>query len=493
MLLNRTLLAAVLAATVAPAAAASASEVTYPDGETLHLTAAPGEANRVIVGASGEYRDAVRLGDSAAISYPADACVQGDGGWLHCAAPGGVVIDLGDRDDTMAFDDAPMAGAVTVAGGAGNDTLRGRQAEGGAAIVLDGGAGNDTLEGKLAAETLRGGDGNDTLQGRGAADVLEGGAGDDVLDGDVFEPMAPDVLDGGPGADTVEGWASPGASSHAPITMTLDGAANDGRPGEGDDVRGIERITSHVSGIVRTSDADDVVDMWANLDMGSSSISTFGGADKVIGGSASESIDAGAGDDRIEGGFGNDTIVAGPGRDTVFGDKTGGNCGLFESCDAPVGNDVIDTRDGEADTVDCGVGVDRAVIDAVDTVSGCESVDAAAAPAPVAPVQPRAVDEGAHGKKGGAAARRGIWLASARASALRRGGLVLRLRGGRPGRARIVARVRGRKVGAATTRVAADGTARVTVRLTRGGRRLVRQGARIVVTGAGLRLTVRVR
>ncbi|HWT92894.1 MAG TPA: hypothetical protein VN238_07845, partial [Solirubrobacteraceae bacterium] len=375
MHLNRTcaLLPVVLVAALAPAA--HASEITYPDGETLHLTAAPGEANRVIVGTSGEYRDAVRLGDSGAIRYPAEACVQGDGGWLHCAAPGGVVIDLGDRDDTMSFDDAPMAGLVTVGGGAGNDTLRGRQADGGAGIVLDGGPGNDTLEGKLAAETLRGGDGNDKLQGRGAADVLEGGAGDDVLDGDVYEPMAPDVLDGGPGVDTVEGWADPSAPAHAPITMTLDGVANDGRAGEGDDVRGIERLTSHVSGRVSTSDADDLVDMWANLDMGSSTISTFGGQDKVIGGSASETIDAGAGDDRVEGGFGNDTIVAGPGRDTVFGDKTGGNCGLFESCDAPVGNDTIDTSDGEADSVDCGVGTDRATVDAIDTVAGCESVD----------------------------------------------------------------------------------------------------------------------
>ena len=48
----------------------------------------------------------------------------------------------------------------------------------------------------------------------------------------------------------------------------------------------------------------------------------------------------------------------------------------------PFGNDTIDARDGEADQVDCGVGTDKAIVDALDTVANCEAVDiGGAAPA----------------------------------------------------------------------------------------------------------------
>src|SRR5699024_5267111 len=40
-------------------------------------------------------------------------------------------------------------------------------------------------------------------------------------------------------------------------------------------------------------------------------------------------------------------------------------------------NDVINARDGEADSVDCGIGEDRAVVDAIDTVANCEKVEGA--------------------------------------------------------------------------------------------------------------------
>ena len=42
----------------------------------------------------------------------------------------------------------------------------------------------------------------------------------------------------------------------------------------------------------------------------------------------------------------------------------------------PFGNDTIDVRDGEADNVDCGVGADKVVADALDTVApNCEQID----------------------------------------------------------------------------------------------------------------------
>lgn len=39
------------------------------------------------------------------------------------------------------------------------------------------------------------------------------------------------------------------------------------------------------------------------------------------------------------------------------------------------GDDQIFARDGEADSVDCGGGADRAEVDAADVVAGCASVD----------------------------------------------------------------------------------------------------------------------
>jgi hypothetical protein len=481
-------------AALAGVPAAHAATITY-DGDTLVYTAAAGERNDMILGPSAAYGQAIQLGDSAPVSFPDGSCVQGDG-WLHCAAPAAVRIDLGDNNDTFAFASggAPLPNAVSVAGGPGADTLRGL--EQGTGPTLDGGPGDAVLEGKGAGETLQGGDGNDTLTGRGGADRLFGGPGDDTLDGDRYDAAAPDLLDGGPGVDKVEGWANPAADRNGPITVTVDGVADDGRAGEGDDVRDVEQIESHVSGRFAFTDAPDVVDVWANLDQGPSTIATAGGADRVIGGNAAETIDAGPGDDRVEGGFGDDAITGGPGKDTIYGDKVGSNCGLFESCDIPVGNDTINARDGEVDTIDCGVGTDRAVVDAVDVVAAsCEAVDrgaVAGVPQPgAAPAAPGAAAPGTTGR--GSARKARIALARVTAGDLRRRGLQVRITGARRGTATLVARVRGRKVGSARVRIGAAGTARATIRLSAAGRRLVRRGVTLKVTGAGATLTAKVR
>jgi Ca2+-binding RTX toxin-like protein len=296
---------------------------------------------------------------------------------------GGVRVETyGGNDSVTALDltegSVPL---ITADLGAGNDRFQG----GAGREVVSAGPGNDTLEGRRGDDSFDGGDGNDTLTGDAGRDELHGGAGDDVLDGDRFEAPEADLLDGGPGNDKAEGWNIPDEDTHPPVSITLDGAANDGRPGEGDDVRDIERFQSQVSGTFVTSDAADAIEVWANLDYGTSTVRSLGGNDSVKGLNSSEHIDGGAGDDRLEGGYGDDTITGGPGRDTIFGDKSGSDCGLFESCSVPVGNDTIDARDGEADSVSCGVGTDRVLADAADTVAGdCEQVERTAAAPPAA-------------------------------------------------------------------------------------------------------------
>lgn len=99
------------------------------------------------------------------------------------------------------------------------------------------------------------------------------------------------------------------------------------------------------------------------------------GPDRLVGHDHEETIAGGPGDDVIEGGLNDDTLTGGPGEDRILGDSSQDTCN-FLARRYPFGNDVIDARDGERDSIDCGVGEDRATVDAIDVVANCEQVDA---------------------------------------------------------------------------------------------------------------------
>src|SRR4051794_572641 len=167
--------------------------------------------------------------------------------------------------------------------------------------VITGTDGNDVLNGTDAGEAIYAAGGNDIVSANGGDDDIDGGSG-------------ADGISGGPGEDSV---AYTGATG---VVVTLDGLANDGAPGEGDNVG---------------SDVEDV--------FGTDS------ADKLTGNGAANTIDGNGGDDRI---------VGGDGEDTLFGGD---------------GDDVIDSRDGHRDRVECGAGDDTATIDRGDDVAAdCE-------------------------------------------------------------------------------------------------------------------------
>jgi hypothetical protein len=84
-----------------------------------------------------------------------------------------------------------------------------------------------------------------------------------------------------------------------------------------------------------------------------------GGPDVIHGLSGNDRIDGKAGNDKLYGDAGNDTVVGGTGLDSVYGG---------------IGNDSINTADRARDVVDCGPGLDRAVVDRIDVVRGCERV-----------------------------------------------------------------------------------------------------------------------
>ncbi|NUT55834.1 MAG: hypothetical protein HOQ03_07610, partial [Thermoleophilia bacterium] len=103
-----------------------------------------------------------------------------------------------------------------------------------AAVVADGGDGNDEMSAHLPnlAARMSGGEGDDLLLGAQWAETLDGGPGDDEL---VWGGGGADVLIGGEGTDLAR--VNVLADPPPPVSITLDGLANDGPAGSGLDVR----------------------------------------------------------------------------------------------------------------------------------------------------------------------------------------------------------------------------------------------------------------
>jgi Ca2+-binding RTX toxin-like protein len=391
-------------------AASRAATIAYAGGSSgaVVYTAGPGETLDTRVGyepgcltdGSGTFDCVTFSGDTIGAAPTQCAPISGRESCVLDPDHSGVRVVGGAGNDGVSVFDAGIGGfpaataeRIVVDGGAGNDTLIG----GDAGETLDGGPGADRLTGRGGNDVLDGGDGNDTLGGdsdsqydettNGGDDVLRGGPGDDRLTGDAPAQNAVvgrDVLDGGPGTDTVyDDWYrfdGQAGDEDPPPAVSLDGQANDGRPGEGDDVTAVERIDTGYQPLHATpgtyvgSDGPDTF----NVIFTNGSVSALGGNDVVTGGDGPDAIDGGAGDDQLSGGFGNDAITGGPGRDDIGGDRTAA-CAygpLFGSCTIGSGNDPIYAQDGEQDTIDCGPGGDTAYVDAIDVVTGCESVHA---------------------------------------------------------------------------------------------------------------------
>ncbi len=349
-------------------------------------------------------------------------------------------IDTGGGDDTVRFDG--ISGTIpgdTTGGsadlGSGNDTFTGLGSgssadtvDGGeGADTIDGGAGNDAITGGAGNDLLMGGEGNDGVDGGGNDDAVSGGPGDDlVAGGDGADSLSGDLgndalaggagndqligkagndrLDGGAGDDSLE-FAASGALSDAgegaddlhggtgvdllsyhertaPIRLTLDELPGDGATGENDNVH------NDIETVIATKLADTLIgddlgqDLYGNG--GDDTIDGRGGDDLLNGGTGEDTIRGGAGNDTLQGSAGGDFLDGGPGQDFFEGDN---EC---TSLPCTGGADQIMARDDEQDTINCGVGADRATVDlldivAIDSQQGCESIDRAALPATTAP------------------------------------------------------------------------------------------------------------
>jgi hypothetical protein len=160
------------------------------------------------------------------------------------------------------------------------------------------------------------GDGNDRLDMRDLGGSVEGGPGDD----EIVVAGPPSQLEGGAGADLLDTRLAPGsaisyADHTAGVTVRLNGLADDGSAGEGDNVLGS-------LGSIQGGSGDDT------LESGSDSASLAGGAgndtlggspegESLLGQDGDDDIAAGGGNDSVDGGQGADVLSGGPGHDEV--------------------------------------------------------------------------------------------------------------------------------------------------------------------------------
>jgi len=346
-------LPAVLFVTVAAPAVASAGTVSVAGNQVTYV-AAPGETNDVR--ASGFSEDEMpfvaTIDDSVPLTIaPGSPCEIDFFDDVRCVlpAPPSFNLQLGDGNDSGNFFSTFL------------DTTN----------ALDGGPGDDRLSATTprARNTISGGEGNDLL-------IPENGT---------VNPVSSDLLSGGPGVDTVA-YDADFARRSSGVTVSLDGVANDGAPGEQDNVQPeVENLsgTSFSDMLVGGPGANELLGFGGN-----DVLSGGGGDDRLLGFGENDMLSGGDGNDFLEGGSEDDRLDGGAGLDSFIGDFSGSANQII------VGNDSILARDGvQGEPISCGPGSDSAIVDAGDNVNAdpqnlCEAVDrAAAGPGPGGPAK----------------------------------------------------------------------------------------------------------
>jgi Ca2+-binding RTX toxin-like protein len=361
---------------LAPAAGASTLRIS---GNTALYSGDAG-ADRVQLQRYDDTRNHVSwylVSDDGGVS-PLSPCVRVTASMAGCQiAPGRrYQLDTGAGADTVTIQQGASGGTTDL--GPGDDRFSG----GDGADVVHGGDGNDLLRGGGGNDQVFGDGGNDQVAGDAGNDRVDGGAGDDQLEfggDDMTEGagLGADDISGGPGNDRLSYL-----DHSAAVKVSLDGQPGDGSAGENDNAHGdIETLVgSTLDDTLTGNDGPNALFGNAGFDR----VDGLGGDDEVNGGTGDDELYGGPGDDRVEGSAGQDYLEGGSGQDIFEGDNV---------CDAEPctgDSDFIQARDGEPDTVNCGVGADTAIVDSLDAVAtdsqhGCERIDRADATAVVPP------------------------------------------------------------------------------------------------------------
>ena len=243
---------------------------------------------------------------------------------IVCLGTGNDTLDGGAGNDSF-FAEATTDGADTIAGGTETDNAYYYQRTAALTIRLDalandgetgegdyvradienvhGGNGGNRLVGSNVPNVLAGGNGPDTLLGAGGDDTLYGMGGNDELSGGAdndwaFGHAGDDTYiaaAGVDGKDFFEGSVGSDTASYTARTtsvfVNVDNVANDGSPGEGDDMRNdVENIIGGTAGDTLTARS-----------LAINSINGGQGNDTL------DTTDAFLASDRIDGSFGADT------------------------------------------------------------------------------------------------------------------------------------------------------------------------------------------
>ena len=378
---------------------------TWPgpdNGSTAEVDTSIGPGTQILLQNTPPNYDVINTGSPALKGVAVNTSVDT---FVGINGPGGVIVAIGDGNDTV---NLWSASNTMVIAGAGNDALGG----GIDGNTLMAGSGNDTLYGAAGNETLMGGSGNDTIYaGSSGAQHLYGSTsgGTATLYGN-----GSSSLYAGTGNDTLYGaghdhlFGNTGITGHAVIyggenTTTESGSAVGGYNilGSGSDASGGDSLvaglgsdqlyggegadtlvggatgtffgaggyTSHVGETMIGGAGNDYM-----YDGGNGNVSMTGGggdntfftygADTVndAGGTGSDTIwSQGTGDQSLVGGdggntfqmlshFGNDTITGGAGDDAAgFKDRTTGDI-LSENTSGGVTTLVFDNGGGQTQT-----------------------------------------------------------------------------------------------------------------------------------------------
>ncbi len=287
----------------------------------VQFTAAAGKANDVSFTSDGAD---VLVHDAGDTLRASDGCTNVDASTARCTGLGSgglVTMDLRDGDD-VGTNASTRSSRVAIAG------------EGVDVAGLKGGPGDDVLTGGPARDLLVGDEGEDELDGGGGDDTVAEGVGaaaTEALDADTFV--------GGPGVDKVDyTFATSG------VRITLRGDADDGRPGEGDNVQpDVENGTGGAAGDTLIGNDRD------NVFLGGA------GNDSLVGGRGADDLSGQADDDVLS-----EAVVASPSEvdaldaDTYRGgsgnDKVSWDGGL-QAVRVDLDDVADDGRTGEGDDV----------------------------------------------------------------------------------------------------------------------------------------------
>lgn len=305
--------------TSSPLSNSSANQISGGDGADS-LTGGPGDdsfadgpGNDIVNGATGNDNFHSGTGADTLIGGPGTDLVtyatRDLAGSINNVA---VTVSIDGNPNDGNADDGPLGARDNVATDVEN--LQGSAA----ADTLSGNAGNNAIDGYAGDDTLNGADGDDKLtDGGGGDETLNGGGGDDLLQGS----GGADTMNGGTGIDTVD------YSDHdympPPVTVTLDGVADDGFAGENDNAGSdVENVIGSPFADFLTGNSSDNFLLGGG---GNDTLIGLGGDDSLLGdqlafgivtgGGADDTLSGGVGDDSLDGGIGADVLNGGPDSD----------------------------------------------------------------------------------------------------------------------------------------------------------------------------------